>query len=142
MAPIDRFIRSYIKSTFSQKLRTLKMKISCFTVFVPISNAFLHPLLNLKPDVNPERIAGRMGFPTSSFWTHKTKLQEKMARDPLNKLNKLWNMASNAVCSYPCQRISHFVKLEDVLRKKGHDYELRFVLTWIIFMRTWFYLSK
>ena len=104
-----------------------EMKISIPTVFVSISisNAFLHPLLNLGPDVIPDRIAGRMGFPAASFWTQKRNSPGKTEQK--TKLDELWNMANHAICSYPCQRISHFIKLEDVLRKKGLDYEIRLV---------------
>ena len=106
---------------------TSKMKTSFSTIFmsVSISNAFLHPLLNLGPDVIPDRIAGRMGFPATSFWTQKRNSPGKDEQKA--KLDELWNMANHAICSYPCQRISHFIKLEDVLRKKGLDYEIRLV---------------
>ena len=104
-----------------------KMKTSISTVFmsISISNAFLHPLLNLGPDVIPDRIAGRMGFPASSFWTKS--LNSPGKDEQKAKLDELWNLANNAICSYPCQRISHMIKLEDVLRKKGLDYEIRLV---------------
>ena len=96
---------------------------------VSITNAFLHPLLNLGPDVVPDRIAGRMGFPSASFWTQKPNSLGKSGQDI--ELNELWNLANNAICSYPCQRISHFIKLEGILRKKGLDYELRLVFNLI-----------
>ena len=105
----------------------LVMKTSIPTVFVLISssNAFFHPLLNLGPDVIPDRIVGRMGFPSASFWTQKRTSQDKTVQK--SKMDDLWNLANNAICSSPCQRISHFIKLEDVLRKKGLDYEIRSV---------------
>ena len=109
------------------------MRTSFFIVsVVPITNAFLHPLLNLGPDLIPDRIAGRMGFPSASFWTKKPKSPGKPGQKA--KLDELWNLANNAICSYPCQRISHFIKLEDVLRKKGLDYELRLVFNMILLM--------
>ena len=111
----------------------LEMRKSFFIVcMVSITNAFLHPLLNLGPDVIPDRIARRMGFPSASFWTQKPNSLGKSGQDI--KLDELWNLANDAICSYPCQRISHFIKLEDVLRKKGLDYELRFVFKCILWM--------
>ena len=105
-----------------------EMKTSIPTILIvsiSINNAFLHPLLNLGPDIIPDRIAGRMGFPAASFWTQKRNSPGKAEQKA--KLDGLWNLANNAICSYPCQRISHFIKFEDVLRKKGLDYEIRLV---------------
>ena len=101
------------------------MKISDFTIFASIAriNAFLHPLLNLGPEPVPERIAGRMGFPVGSFWMHKPKSHSQL----IARKDKQAGIMKNAICSYPCQRVSHFVKLEEVLQKKGLDYDLRSV---------------
>ena len=91
-------------------------------------NGFLHPLLNLGPE-GPDRIAGRMGFPVGSFWTHKPKYQDTVERSSVRTEIKgvIADMANDAICSYPCQRVSHFIKFEEVLRKKGLDYDLRLV---------------
>ena len=115
----------------SPKSFKLEMRKNIFIVsVVSITNAFLHPLLNLGPNVTPDRIAGRMGFPSASFWTQKPNSSGKPGQK--FKLDELWNLANNAICSYPCQRISHFIKLEDVFRKRGLDYELRSVSNLIL----------
>ena len=104
------------------------MKPTSLTIFLSASicDAYIHPLLNLRPGVMPDRITGRIGFPYTSFWTHKPKSQLMTERGV-----KLDDLDNNAICSYPCQRKSHFIKLEDVLRKKGLDYELRLVFNLI-----------
>ena len=104
------------------------MKPTSLTIFLSVSicDAFIHPLLNLRQGVMPNRIPGRTGFPTTSFWSHKPKSQLMTERGV-----KLDDLDNNAICSYPCQRKSHFIKLEDVLRKKGLDYELRLVFNLI-----------
>ena len=85
---------------------------------------FLHPLLNLGPQIGPNRIVGRLGFPVT-FWevTRKRSPMKDLGRTTTKLINpdELFTMAKNKICSFPCQRVSHFIKLEDILYKKGVD---------------------
>ena len=96
-------------------------------LMISVSNGFLHPLLNLGP---PRGIAGRMGFPalTSNEKPYRAiKRRPSKSRSFGGKNNwvELSGNRNKAMCSFPCQRVSHFVKVTDIVQKWGLAHELR-----------------
>ena len=105
-----------------------EMMIRIF-LMISVLNAFLHPLLNLSPS---KRIVGRMGFPalgstSKPFNAVKNGPSESRNIESKSYWMQLSGHKNRAMCSFPCQRASHFVKIDDILNKWGLPHEFRSV---------------
>ena len=102
-------------------------------LMISVSNGFLHPLLNLGP---PKKISGRMGFPALTLTEtpfRGVKIRPSKSRSFHSKNNwvELPRNENKAMCSFPCQRVSHFVKVTDIIHKWSLAHELRNVFKFI-----------
>ena len=127
-----RFPRSRLDVSFFRCLSEVWIPVEIMIrIFLMISvlNAFLHTLLNLSPS---KSIAGRMGFPTlgsteKPFNAVKSGSSQSRSFDSKSYWIQLSGHKNRAMCSFPCQRAPHFVKIDEILSKWGLPHEFRSV---------------